>query len=46
MNLDFLLPHTAHFDNSIVLLLKGYKTLGVFFSYFKQYDTIVLYLRL
>ena len=31
MNLDFLLPHTAHFNNSIVLLLKGYKTLGVFF---------------
>ena len=30
MNLDFLLPHTAHFNNSIVLLLKGYKTLGVF----------------
>ena len=34
MNLDFLLPHIAHFDNSIILLLLVFETLGFMFSVF------------
>ena len=41
INLDFLLPHTAHFDDNIVLPLLVFETLGfilsVFFLLFKQY---------
>ena len=33
-NIDFLLPYTAHFDNSIVLLLLVFETLGFMFSVF------------
>ena len=40
LNLDFLLPHIAHFDNIIVLPLLVLETLGfilyVFFLHFKQ----------
>ena len=32
INLDFLLPHIAHFDNIIVLPLLGFETLGFIFS--------------
>ena len=50
INLEFLLPHIAHFDNYIDLPLIVLKTLGfmfsVFFLHFKQYNSIVLYLRL
>ena len=47
---DFLLPHTAHFDNINALSLLFFETTGsmlcVFFLHFKQGDKIVLYLRL
>ena len=50
MNLDFSLSHIAHFDNSIVIFLLVFETLGFLFSvfilHFKQYDGIALYLRL
>ena len=40
INLDFLLPHMAHFDNIIVLPLLVFETLGFMFSiylpHFKQ----------
>ena len=46
MNLDFLLPHIAHFHNTIVLPLLVFETLGfmfsVFFLHFKQYDFIFI----
>ena len=46
INLDFLLPHIAHFDTSIVLPLLVFQTFGfilsVFFLHFKQQDNIVL----
>ena len=49
-NLDFLLLHAAHFHNSIVLPLLVFKTLefmsSVFCLHFRQYDSIVSYLRL
>ena len=34
INLDFLLPHILHFDNSIVLLLLVGETLGFMLSVF------------
>ena len=34
INLDFLLPHLAHFDNSVVLPLLVFKTLGFILSVF------------
>ena len=34
INLDFLLPHIAHFDNIIVLPLIVFETLGLMFSVF------------
>ena len=41
-NPDFLLPHTAHFDNNVVLTFFVFNTFGstfsVFFLHFKQYD--------
>ena len=40
INLDFLLPHIAHFDNIFILPLLAFETLGfmfsVFFLHFKQ----------
>ena len=47
INFDFLLPHTAHFDKSIIHpFLRFFATIGfffaVFFLHFKQYDNIVL----
>ena len=49
INLDFLLPHHAHFDNIISLPLLVLETCGfmcfVYFLHFKQYDSI-LYLRI
>ena len=49
ININFLLPHTAHFNNNIVLPLVVLETLGfrlyVYFLHFKQYGSIVLYLR-
>ena len=40
INLDFLLPHIAHFSNIIILPLLVFETLGfilfVFFLHFKQ----------
>ena len=45
INLDFLLPHIAHFDNIITLPLLVLETCGfiffVFFLHFKQYDSIL-----
>ena len=32
INLDFLLPHIAHFDNIIMLSLLVFKTFGFVFS--------------
>ena len=32
INLDFLLPHIAHFYNTIVLLLLVFETFGFMFS--------------
>ena len=47
VNLNFFQSHLAHFDNSVVLPLLVFKTVGfmlsVFFLHFKQQD--VLYLR-
>ena len=34
INLDFLLPHIAHFDNIIVLPLLIFETFGFMFSVF------------
>ena len=34
MNLDFLLPHIAYFDNNIILQLLVCETLGFMFSVF------------
>ena len=34
INLDFLLPHIAHFDNIIVLPLLVFETTGLTFSVF------------
>ena len=34
INLDFLLTHIAHFDNSVVLLLLVFKTIGFMLSVF------------
>ena len=49
INLDFLVPHIAQFDNIIVLPLLVFETLEfilhVLFLIFKQQDDIVLYLR-
>ena len=46
INIDFVLPHIAHFDNIVVLLLPVFKTLGFMFSisflHFKQYDLIFI----
>ena len=45
INLDFLLPHIAHFDNMVFLPLLVFETLGfmfpVSFLNFKQYDFIL-----
>ena len=49
-NLDFLVSYIAYFDNRIFLPLLVFEILGfilsVSFLHFKQYDKIVLYLRL
>ena len=41
INLDFLLPHTAHFDNNIAVPFVVFKafefTFSVFFLHFKQW---------
>ena len=46
IDLDFLLPHILHFDNTIVLPLIVFQTLrfmfSVFFVHFKQYDFICI----
>ena len=46
INIDFLLPHIAHFDNVIALPLLGLETFGfifsVFFLHFNQYDFIFI----
>ena len=46
INLDFLLPHITHFDNTIVLPLLVFETLVFMFSvsflHFKQYDLIFI----
>ena len=46
INLDFLLSHIAHFDNTIVLPLLVFETFGFMFSvsflHFKQYDFIFI----
>ena len=34
INLEFLLPHIVHFNNSIVLLFRVFETLEVMFSAF------------
>ena len=43
INLDFLLPHIAHFDNIIILPLLVLETCEfmffVYFLHFKQYDS-------
>ena len=45
INLHFLLPHTAHFDNNVVLPFLVFKTFeftfSVSFLQFKQYVNIV-----
>ena len=45
INLDYLLPHIAHFDNIITLPLLVLETCGfiffVCFLHFKQYDSIL-----
>ena len=45
INLDFLLQHIAHFDNTIVLSLLVFETLEFMFSvsflHFKQYDFVL-----
>ena len=45
INLKFLLPHTAHFDNIVFLPLLVFETLGFMFSVsfqdFNQYDLIL-----
>ena len=45
INLDFLLPHIAHFDIIISLPLLVLETCGfmffVYFLHFKQYDSIL-----
>ena len=45
INLDFLLPHIAHFDYIIILPLLVLETCGFIFSvgflHFKQYDSIL-----
>ena len=45
INLDYLLPHIAHFDNIITLPLLVLETCGfiffVCFSHFKQYNSIL-----
>ena len=54
VNPGFLLLHIAHFDNRIVLSFLVFETLGFMLSvyffvcvlHFKQWDDIVLYLRL
>ena len=50
MNLDFLPPNIADFDNRIILPLITFEILGfifsVFFLHFKHCDCVVLYLRL
>ena len=49
INLDFLLPHIAHFYNIISLPLLVLETCGfmflVYFLHFKQFDSI-LYIRI
>ena len=49
INLDFLLPHIARFDNVINLPLLALETCGsllfVYLLHFKQYDSI-LYIRI
>ena len=49
INLDFLLPHIAHFDNIIALPLLVLEIFGsmfsVFFLHFKQYDSKLYTLR-
>ena len=44
-NLDFLLPHIAHFDNIIALPLLVLEIFGPMFSvfslHFKQYDSLL-----
>ena len=46
INLDFLLPYIAHFDNTTALSLIVFETLGFMFSvsylHFKQYDFIFI----
>ena len=46
INLDFLLPHIAHFDNIMTLPLQVLETsismFSVFFLHFKQYDSIFI----
>ena len=48
INLDFLLLHTAHFDNCIILQLLVFETFAFILSAsilnFKQYDDIVVYI--
>ena len=45
INLDFLLLHTAHFDNIVFLPLLVFETLGSMFSvsflHFQQYDFLL-----
>ena len=45
INLDFLLPYIAHFDNIITLLLLVLEICGfiffVYFLHFKQYDSFL-----
>ena len=49
-DLAFLLPHMVHFEDDIVLKLLVFVSLGfvlfVFFFHIKQYNNIILYLRL
>ena len=40
INLDFLLPHIAHFDNSIVLPLLVFRALGFILSVYLTPYTI------
>ena len=47
INLDFLLPHFAHFDNIIVLPVLLLETLGfMFLVFFLQYDFIFVRKRI
>ena len=44
INLDFLLPHIAHFDNTIVLLLLVFEAIDLCFQYlFYTLNNMILF---